>query len=299
MVNLRVKGRSREQRSSPVTMKGPSENYPKKEASGHVDIKTSTHREQEKWRTEDPRPQGEEMAMLANASHIAQRPQKAFERLKSIACKRGVCWSPQPSRTGRGKRLVPGLDHSCLPGRLPLIPALQSNRSSSQKFSRAECIFHAKAQQVKGLNRLKGLLQSQSVRCFLKNAFQAATYERNVKGPRNPLMKKTRLVPSGVSSPSPPESNRKEGRSAQKKPQGSVPAGQYSRVFPSTGVEPGDLFESKFLHSYNLYNHFTSQMAHLWSGNHDRTCFLHWSALEAQDVTQNSTPAITVSVQFF
>lgn len=56
-----------------------------------MDIKTSTHREQEKWRTEDPRPQGEEMAMLAKASHIAQRPQKAFQRLKSIACKHGVC----------------------------------------------------------------------------------------------------------------------------------------------------------------------------------------------------------------
>lgn len=114
-----------------------------------------------------------------------------------------------------GSGWPPGLDHSCLPGWLPLILALHSNWSSSQKFCGAKCIFHAKAQQVKGLNRLKVLLQSHSIRCFFKNAFQAATYEGNVKGPRNPPMKKTRLVPSGVSSPSPQESNQEDTKGRQ------------------------------------------------------------------------------------
>lgn len=50
---------------------------------------------------------------------------------------------------------------------------------------------------------------------FFENAFQAGTSEGECQGPWNPQMKKTRLVPPGVSSPLHQETNKKETKGRQ------------------------------------------------------------------------------------
>lgn len=79
---------------------------------------------------------------------------------------------------------------------------------------------------------------------FLKLSFKQPPMRGMSRAPGIPSWRKSDWYPPGFQVPhlkSQIRKIQKEGRSAQKKSQGSVPAGQYSGVLPSMGVDPGDL----------------------------------------------------------